>query len=152
MSLNLHRLALAFYCLALIPPFLAEINAPMANHSKAAQKRRTPSKQAAGPVLKFEIIHENSNLGARAWTKVRRNLEPFVEVGRNALGDIYASAAQAVLERMEEFEDRRAERQARQRIAARAAGKRAISAPKTHPTEAGARPKNRSASPSKSSA
>jgi hypothetical protein len=113
------------------PPFLAEINAPMANHSKAAQKRRTPSKQAAGPVLKFEIIHENSNLGARAWTKVRRNLEPFVEVGRNALGDIFASAAQAVLERMEEFEDRRAERQARQRIAARAAGKRAISAPKT---------------------
>jgi hypothetical protein len=120
----------------------------MANHPAAARKKRTRSKKDQPPVLKFEIIHENSNQEAGLWSKLRRNLGPLVAAARNALGEIYSSVAQVALEQKEEFEDRHAERKARQRIASRAA-RRAISAPKTHLVEAAARFKYRSASTSK---
>jgi hypothetical protein len=97
---------------------LAKINVPMVNESATAQSKRRRTKAQQPLIWKFEIIHENSDLTVSPWPNLRRNLRSLVEAGRNVVGDIYVSIARVVLERKEEFEDRRAERKARQRIAA----------------------------------
>jgi hypothetical protein len=130
---------------------LTENNTPMANRSAATQKkRRTRSKGAPLSILKFEIIQEPSGTKANSWLKLRQHFGLLLETGRNALGKIYTSIAQVVLERKETLEDRHAERKARRRLAVLAA-RRASSGPRTQLVEARARSRNRSASTSKTS-
>jgi hypothetical protein len=127
---------------------LAETNAPMVNRSAIAHTKGTRSKTEQPPVWKFEIIHETSELGPSLWSELGQNLGPFFEAGRNALGNIYASVAQLLLERKEEFEDWRAERKVRQTIAVRSA-RNTHSAAETHLVEVGAGFNDRPASTSK---
>jgi hypothetical protein len=75
----------------------AEINAPMINHARAAQKNRTLPTQHHS-ASKIKLVQQSSNLDADLWSKLERNLEPAVKAAGNVLGNIYASVAQVVLE------------------------------------------------------
>ncbi|ACB96388.1 hypothetical protein [Beijerinckia indica] len=59
--------------------------------------------------------------GQSAWSKISKTFGPFVSAGCEAVQDAYASIAQVLLERVENLEDRYAERKALQRKATRAA-------------------------------
>jgi hypothetical protein len=124
----------------------------MANKSAIAQTKRTHPRTEQPPVWKFEIIHEDPDLEASLWTKLRENLAPFLDAAHNALGAIYAAGAKRVLERKEAFEDLRAERKARQRGNAVRSAKPAISAREIRLSEVGTGLKNGLASSSKSRA
>ncbi len=81
--------------------------------------RKVRAKKAEPTAPRFEIVEEAPNPVAESWSSFRELLEPLLETGRNVLGDVYSSIAQAVLEKKEELEDRRAERKAEQRRVAR---------------------------------
>jgi len=122
----------------------------MANKSAIAQTKGTRPKPEQSPVWKFEIIYEDSDLEASLWTKLRQNLAPFLEAAHNAIGAIYVAGAKEVLERKEAFEDRRAERKARQRGNAVRSAKPAVSTREIRLSEVGTGSKNGLASSSKS--
>jgi hypothetical protein len=89
----------------------------MAKHLAVAGRKNTRSKTSRSAIARFEIVHETSS----PWSVLYRNLSSLGEAAAQALGEIYAAAAQSVLERKEGLEDRLAEQKARRRIAARAA-------------------------------
>jgi hypothetical protein len=124
----------------------------MANNSSIAQKKGKRPKTEQPPVWKFEIIYEDSAPEASIWSNLRRNLAPFLEAAHDALGAIYAAGAKGVLERKEAFEDRRAERKARQRGNAVRAAKPAITTSEIRLSEVGTGLKNGLASSAKSRA
>lgn len=93
----------------------------MANQTAPGQKRNPDVERERPRALKFDTVLKKSSPAAAPWTKLRRDLGRVLDAGRNVVGDLYASAAKVVFERVEEFEDRHAERKDRQRIAARAA-------------------------------
>lgn len=136
-ALAFRRRSLRFF-----PQALAEIDAPMLDRPSPVQPQSSNS-----PVLTNEKNHV-SDRRTGSLSQLRRNLGPVVEMGRDVLGNIYASIARVVLERAEAFEDQRAERKARQRIAARTAG-RPRPARETPLASAGTGLKTRSASASK---
>jgi hypothetical protein len=131
---------------------VAESNAAMANNSAIAQKKGRRPKTEQQPAWKFEIIYEESDPEENLRSNLRRNLAPFLEAAHDALGAIYAAGAKRVLERKEEFEDRRAERKARQRGNAVRPAKLAIPASEIRLSEVGTGLKNGLASSSKSRA
>jgi hypothetical protein len=93
----------------------------MANDPRVVKTKKRRSKSKQWPVWKFEIVQESSDPTESLWSKLSRTLRPLIDAAHDALGDIYATSAKAVLQRKEAFEDHRAEQKARQRIAARKA-------------------------------
>jgi hypothetical protein len=81
--------------------------------------KKFPAKRTVSSAPRFEIVEEEPNAVAESWSSFRQLLEPLLDASRNVLGDVYSSLAQAVLEKKEELEDRRAERMAEQRRVAR---------------------------------
>jgi hypothetical protein len=92
----------------------------MARNTPTPIKDTSPGTEEA-PAWKFEIVDENFDPEANPWSGLQRAFAPLLEAGRTAIEDVYASLAQIVLEKKEEFEDWRAERRARELAAARAA-------------------------------
>src|ERR1700691_2369041 len=91
----------------------------MANHTQTVRTKKGRSKSEQWPVWKFEIVPENSDPAESLWSILSRTLRPFIDAAHDALDDIYATTAKAVLQRKEAFEELRAEQKARQRTAAR---------------------------------
>jgi hypothetical protein len=112
-----------------------------------AQTKRTRSKPEQPLAWKFEIIDEDSVREPSPWADLRRNLGALVEKGRDALGDMYVAVAQAVVERKENLDDRRAERKALRQIAAKTANS---APPKARSVEIEAEPRKLSAPTSRS--
>lgn len=66
---------------------------------------------------RFEIEYETPSRDEGLWGRLRAGAEPIVSAAQNALGTVYLVAARAVLDRVETFEDKRAEQTARRRQA-----------------------------------
>jgi len=94
--------------------------------TRSRKKSKTTGNKITMPAVRFEIIQEETSTSlGEAWTKLRRQLAPWVEAGRIALGDAYSSLAQVVLEKKEDFEDQQAEQKALKRQSTRQAQKAA---------------------------
>jgi hypothetical protein len=117
----------------------------MDNRSAAELRKR--KKHLPSPV-KFEIIYPSPRSKENLLSAVGGNLKSVLDTGRGALGELYTSAARAVLELKEAFEDRRAERRAR--LPAASHVRRSRFPPKTLLIESNAHRKRRSKPPSKS--
>jgi hypothetical protein len=85
------------------------------------QKKPAALREKPSAHLTFNVDHEPPDLDPGFWSTLSNKFEPLVNLGRDALGDVYSSIAQVVMERKEQIEDRRAELKARQNAAARAA-------------------------------
>jgi hypothetical protein len=79
-----------------------------------------PADDDGHDVADYEIIYEDSDPSASVWRKIWRGVAPVIGFGQAVLGDAYANAARATLERKESLEDFQAERQAKRRLAVRA--------------------------------
>lgn len=79
----------------------------------AKRTRRTAPKKQSAPGLKYQIDFVEAAAKEPAWTRLAHAVQPFVKAGRQLAGDAYALAAKTALERVEAFEDRRAEKKAK---------------------------------------
>ncbi len=90
----------------------------MANHDADPIHLEKKSETRA----QYEIVWDKPSAPAANWRALRDAVQPWLQVGTNALGEAYIFAARLVIEQIETFEDRQAERKVR----LRAAGQRAL--------------------------
>jgi hypothetical protein len=84
-------------------------------------QKRSGKKKPKSSVLNGEIISQVRRQIDDRWPNLGRRLVSLIQISREKLDDIYSSAAEAINEHKEAFEDRRAERKARTLSEARAA-------------------------------
>jgi hypothetical protein len=84
-------------------------------------QKRSGKKKPKSSVLNGEIISQVRRQIDDRWPNLGRRLVSLIQISREKLDDIYSSAAEAINEHKEAFEDRRAERKARTLAEARAA-------------------------------
>jgi hypothetical protein len=87
--------------------------------ARSANKKRVARKAAKAPALTSEIVAKIGRQINGRWPNLARQLASLFRVGREKIDDLYSSAAQAVSEQKEAFDDRRAARKAGQRVAIR---------------------------------
>ncbi len=83
-----------------------------------------PTEKKSETRAQYEIIWHTPGAPATNWRALRDNVQPWLQVGADALGEAYVFVARLVIEQIETFEDRQAERKVR----LRAAGQRALQA------------------------
>lgn len=81
---------------------------------KSVQKKRSSS-----PVIKLEIVADIGRQINDRGPNLGRQLASLIRVSREKIDDLYSSAAQAISEQKEAFEDRLAEKKAQARDASR---------------------------------
>ncbi|MFG1371283.1 hypothetical protein V5F32_03825 [Xanthobacter oligotrophicus] len=84
---------------------------------KLGEPARKPSRRKTVSEPRFEIEYETQSHGEGLWAKLRAGAEPIISAAQNALGTVYLVAARSVLDRVETFEDKRAEQTALRRQA-----------------------------------
>ena len=91
------------------------VNEPRGHVRKKSvrKKRRDP------PVFKSEIVARIGRQMSDRWPNLGRQLASLLRVSREKIDDLYSSAAQAISEHKEAFEDRLAEKKEQAREAAR---------------------------------
>ncbi|MFG1477826.1 hypothetical protein V5F53_04080 [Xanthobacter sp. V4C-4] len=95
-----------------------EITRTMSTRSTADSDESSPKQKRKAARPAFEIVYEEEQAPAGVLARVRAGLEPVALLLRDTLSGAYVRAARTVLDRVEAFEDQRAERQARQHAAA----------------------------------
>lgn len=88
----------------------------MLNKARAHRRKRGPlPKRDDIPLLDLSPAKHLFASIKEQWPGVREKLEPYVNKGKEKLGDAYASVAKVLAEQKEAYEDRRAERKERER-------------------------------------
>jgi hypothetical protein len=80
------------------------------------KKKSVHQKQSGAPATVSELVTGLRHQMDSRWPNLGRRLASVIRVSREKLDDIYCSAAQFVTEHKEAFDDRRAEKKARDRM------------------------------------
>jgi hypothetical protein len=73
-------------------------------------KNRSRAKREDLPLLDTTKAREALQSVTKHWPEVRAQIQPYLAKGREKIGDIYSSVAQALAAKKEAFEDRLAEK------------------------------------------
>ena len=82
---------------------------------RRAKKRSLGKKKGDSPILKSEVVARIGRQINKRWPNLGRQLASLIRVSREKVDDLYTSAARAISEHKESFEDRRAERRTQAR-------------------------------------
>jgi hypothetical protein len=88
------------------------------------RKKSVRKKRSDPPVFKSETVARIERQINDRWPNLGRRLASLIRVSREKIDDLYSSAAQAISEHKEAFEDRLAEKKAQAREASRRAQQR----------------------------
>jgi hypothetical protein len=110
----------------------------MANHPHNTLSPQLERPLPTGP--RYEIVFEGSARKGRTLAKVLRALKALSERSGSVVGDAYALAAGAVLNRTERLEDLNAERRYRQRSSSTGAGKPGLTSRPQQPSRPKVKP------------
>lgn len=77
------------------------------------RRKKRPSPDTEDLLWTSEDFEKLTRPVVEQWPKVQAAVGPFLKTAGEKLGDLYATAAQAVTERKEAFDDQLAERRAR---------------------------------------
>jgi hypothetical protein len=102
---------------------------------RAAKKKQVAKKKGEVTTFTSEIVARVGHEINDRWPNLGPQLASLLRAGREKIDDLYSSAAQALSEHKEAFEDRRAERKELNRVAVRP-GPRAASARRSSKTKA----------------
>jgi hypothetical protein len=102
---------------------------------RSASKKRVAKKTDKAPAVTSQIVARIGRQINDRWPDLGGQLASLLRVSREKIDDLYSSAAQAISEQKEAFDDRRAARKAGERVAIRtvltAASARSASRPGT---------------------
>jgi hypothetical protein len=87
--------------------------------SRRANKKRVAKKTVKASALTSEIVARIGRQINDRWPNLGRQLGSLLRVSREKIEDLYSSAAQAMSEHKEAFDDRRAARKAQERVETR---------------------------------
>jgi hypothetical protein len=83
---------------------------------RSANKKRVARKTGKEPALTSEIVTKIGRQINDRWPNLGRQVASLLRVSREKIEDLYSSAAQALSEQKEAFDDRRAARKAQDRV------------------------------------
>ena len=86
---------------------------------RSAKKKRVAKQTGKAPVVRLEMVARIGRQINDRWPNLGRQLATLLRVSREKIDDLYSSAAQAMSEQKEAFDDRRAARKAQERVAIR---------------------------------
>jgi hypothetical protein len=86
---------------------------------RSANKKRVAKKTGKVPAFTSEIVVSIGRQINGRWPNLGRQFASLLRVSREKIDDLYSSAAQAMSEQKEAFDDRRAARKAQDRVAIR---------------------------------
>jgi hypothetical protein len=95
------------------------VKVPHQPHHRA-KKRSSGKKKGDSPILKSEVVASIGRQINKRWPNLGRQLASLIRVSREKVDDLYTSAARAISEHKESFEDRRAERRTQARLGTKA--------------------------------
>lgn len=118
---------------------------------RSAITRRVAKKKGKAPVFQSEIVAGIGRQINDRWPGLGRQLVSLLRVSREKIDDLYSSAAQALSEHKEAFDDRRAARKEQERLEIRtvppaASARRASRARTANGSDAPSSPKRTSSS------
>jgi hypothetical protein len=87
---------------------------------RRTKKRGVGKKKGDSPIFKSEVVTRIGRQINKRWPNLGRQLASLIRVSREKVDDLYTSAARAISERKESFEDRRAERRTQARVGTKA--------------------------------
>jgi hypothetical protein len=86
---------------------------------RSANKKRVAIKTGRAPAFTSEIVARMGRQINDRWPNLGQQLVSLLRVSREKIDDLYSSAAQAMSEHKEAFDDRRAARKAQEQVESR---------------------------------